>query len=127
LYELLSENDSRACRIETKFVQQIELDRFEELEENDILFVDSSHVGKVHSDVLHIIFKVLRRLRKGVIVHIHDVLWPFEYPQSWLEEGRAFTHLNWAITRVRGSSLRRRRCGDFYRGDPSTRWCKPYK
>ena len=58
--------------------------------QNDILFVDASHVGKWHSDVLHILFEILPKLNKGVLVHFHDVMWPFEYPQSWLEEGRAF-------------------------------------
>ena len=63
---------------------------FADLQENDFLFVDSSHVAKVHSDVAHIVFKVLPTLRAGVIVHFHDVPWPFEYPKSWFEYGRAW-------------------------------------
>ena len=90
LNSLLSAGDKSSCKILVKGVQQVELDAFQSLEENDFLFVDSSHVGKSHSDVLHILFEILPRLNKGVLVHFHDVMWPFEYPQSWLEEGRAF-------------------------------------
>lgn len=34
-----------------------------------------------------------RRLRQGVVVHVHDVFFPFEYPLSWLREGRAWNEL----------------------------------
>jgi hypothetical protein len=90
LFRLLSEQDKKLCAIHTKPVQQIDLVTFEELEENDFLFIDSSHVGKIGSDVLDIIFDILPRLRNGVIVHFHDVLWPFEYPENWVREGRAY-------------------------------------
>ena len=90
LYSLLSEQDKRSYRIEPKPVQQVDVAVIRSLEPNDILFVDGSHVGKSHSDVLHILFEILPKLNKGVLVHFHDVMWPFEYPQSWLEEGRAF-------------------------------------
>jgi hypothetical protein len=55
-----------------------------------MLFIDSSHVAKKDSDVVHILFEVLPRLNKGVMVHFHDVLWPFEYPEIWLARGRAW-------------------------------------
>ena len=90
LYSLLSEEEKGSYRIEVKPVQRVETAVFRSLAENDVLFIDSSHVGKSHSDVLHILFEILPRLNKGVLVHFHDVMWPFEYPQSWLEEGRAF-------------------------------------
>ena len=90
LYSLLSEEEKGSYRIEVKPVQRVETTVFRSLAENDVLFIDSSHVGKSHSDVLHILFEILPRLNKGVLVHFHDVMWPFEYPQSWLEEGRAF-------------------------------------
>lgn len=61
------------------------MDVFLTLEENDFLFIDSSHVGKIGSDVLFELFEILPRLREGVIVHFHDVFYPFEYPRGWLE------------------------------------------
>jgi ABC-type transporter Mla MlaB component len=58
-------------------VQNIALDRFELLESNDILFIDSSHVSKMDSDVNWLYLEVLPRLKKGVIVHIHDIPFPY--------------------------------------------------
>jgi predicted O-methyltransferase YrrM len=90
LYSLLSQTDRKRCRIETQPVQEIDRRVFDSLEENDILFVDSSHIGRIHSDVLHLLFNILPRLRAGVIVHFHDIAWPFEYPEHWVYAGRAF-------------------------------------
>ena len=61
---------------------------FEALEANDICFIDSSHVVKVGSDCLFYINKVFPTLQKGVLVHVHDIFLPFEYPADWHKEGR---------------------------------------
>lgn len=71
-------------------VQNVLIDRFEALQAGDILFIDSSHVSKAGSDVNDLFFRVLPALAVGVVVHIHDILWPFEYPMDWLVEGRAW-------------------------------------
>jgi len=71
-------------------VQSVPLSRFEALEANDILFVDSTHVSKTGSDVNRIVFEILPRLRAGVHIHFHDVFYPFEYPKEWVFEGRAW-------------------------------------
>ena len=80
----LREKDSEVAEIVVKRVQDVELSRFEELAAGDILFVDSSHVAKVGSDVNHILFEILPRLAPGVLVHIHDIFYPFEYPENWI-------------------------------------------
>jgi len=90
LYGLLSAADRLRCRIEEKPVQEVGRQVFDRLGENDILFVDSSHVAKAYSDLLHILFNILPHLQRGVIVHFHDVPWPFEYPHRWVEGGRAW-------------------------------------
>lgn len=90
LLKLLTKEDLAHCRIVNKPLQEIDLQLFATLEANDILFIDSSHVGKINSDVLYIFFKILPFLKPGVIVHFHDIVWPFEYPQNWVEEGRAW-------------------------------------
>ncbi len=64
-------------------VQSTELARFEELQERDILFIDSSHQVKPGSDVEFLLEKVLPRLAKGVRVHFHDMFLPDPYPVSW--------------------------------------------
>jgi len=71
-------------------VQSVPLDRFRELEADDVLFVDCSHVAKVGSDVVHLYTQVFPVLAEGVVVHVHDVFWPFEYLPHWVEEGRAW-------------------------------------
>jgi hypothetical protein len=72
-------------------VQDVDVARFEELEPNDILFIDCSHVVKTGSDAHHLITRVLPLVPAGVYVHIHDIFWPFEYPRLWVEQGRAWS------------------------------------
>jgi hypothetical protein len=54
------------------------------LEPNDILFIDSSHLIAIGSDIPFLYFHVLPRLRPGVLVHIHDIFLPYEYPKDWI-------------------------------------------
>jgi predicted O-methyltransferase YrrM len=84
---LLSDQDNEKFSLIESPIQGINKDVFKQLEKNDILFVDSSHVVKVGSDVAHIIFDILPTLKPGVIIHFHDILWPFEYPQDWINQG----------------------------------------
>jgi predicted O-methyltransferase YrrM len=65
-------------------VQHVPLEIFEVLESGDILFIDSSHVSKTGSDVNHLYFEVLPRLKPGVKVHIHDIFLPNEYLKDWV-------------------------------------------
>ena len=67
-------------------VQDVPLSEFGELRENDILFIDSSHVLKIGSDVQYEYLEVLPRLNKGVLVHAHDVFLPSEYPREWVNK-----------------------------------------
>ena len=71
-------------------VQSVPLERFEALEANDVLFIDSSHVLKAASDVHFLTTAVLPVLAPGVVVHLHDMFWPFEYLRHWIEQGRAW-------------------------------------
>jgi len=88
LESLLRGEDAKRCRILKMPVQDVELQEFTALEENDFLFVDSSHVSKIGSDVNVLLFDVLPLLNPGVLVHFHDIHWPFEYSESFLMEGR---------------------------------------
>jgi hypothetical protein len=73
-----------------KRIQDVPLDTFSKLTAGDILFIDSTHVSKVGSDVNHIFFRILPMLRPGVRVHFHDVFYPFEYPEGWILEGKTW-------------------------------------
>lgn len=73
-----------------KPVQEVGAALFETLGENDILFIDSSHVLKIGSDVQYEFLEILPRLRAGVFVHVHDIFIPREYPESWVRQNRWF-------------------------------------
>jgi predicted O-methyltransferase YrrM len=69
------------------FVQDVPLSTFEALEAGDVLFIDSSHALKIDSDVAFLFLEVLPRLKPGVLVHIHDVHFPYNGPypaDTWL-------------------------------------------
>jgi predicted O-methyltransferase YrrM len=90
LQALLSPSDHARVSVLERIVQEVNLDVFASLEENDILFVDSSHVSKAWSDLNCIVFEILPALRPGVIVHFHDIFWPFEYPADYYAIGRSW-------------------------------------
>jgi Methyltransferase domain len=73
-------------RLERIGAQEVPLQTFETLEAGDILFVDTTHTVKVGSDVNFIVLEVLPRLAPGVVVHLHDIFLPYEYPRQWLED-----------------------------------------
>jgi hypothetical protein len=63
-------------------IQDVHLDLFLSLRDGDILFLDSSHVVSVGSDVVREYLEILPRLRPGVIVHVHDIFLPSDYPRE---------------------------------------------
>ena len=71
-------------------VQDVPLERFTALEAGDVLFIDSSHVVKTGSDARFLYHEVLPRLRPGVVVHVHDIFLPREYPEDWVLSGRGW-------------------------------------
>ena len=58
----------------------------DELQAGDLLFIDSSHIVKTGSDVHFELTEILPRLAPGVVVHFHDMFYPFEYPQRWVSQ-----------------------------------------
>lgn len=91
LLGLLDSADQGRCRLIRAAVQDVPLQTYDQLGTGDLLFVDSTHVCKAGSDVNWLLFQVLPRLADGVVVHFHDIFWPFEYPEEWLREGRGWT------------------------------------
>jgi hypothetical protein len=71
-------------------LQSVETGAFRELGAGDILFIDSSHVLKTGSDVADYLFRVLPALAEGVLVQVHDIFYPFEYPRVWVEQNRSW-------------------------------------
>ena len=93
LRSLLREDDAQRIRILECNLQSVELKEFGRLTAGDILFVDSTHVSRIDSDVNYIIFEILPALSPGVLIHFHDVFFPFEYPKEWIYEGRAWNEI----------------------------------
>jgi predicted O-methyltransferase YrrM len=90
LRPLLRADDERRATLIEKRVQEVPLEIFAALGENDVLFIDSSHVSKIGSDVNRLYLDVLPALAPGVLIHIHDVAGNLEYPKEWFDEGRAW-------------------------------------
>ncbi len=66
-------------------VQSVSPSLFADLEKNDLLFIDSSHVVRPGGDVNHLVLEVMPTLREGVVVHVHDIFLPYDYPQHLLK------------------------------------------
>lgn len=90
LTSLLCDDDRSRTTLIARNLQDVDPDIFDELSANDILFIDSSHVAKTHSDVNYVFFEILPRLQPGVYIHFHDIFHAFEYPRAWVYQGRAW-------------------------------------
>jgi hypothetical protein len=73
-----------------KKIEDVGAALFSELGENDILFIDSSHMIRPQGDVLFEYLELLPTLSKGVIVHIHDIFSPRDYPPHWITDDVKF-------------------------------------
>jgi hypothetical protein len=91
LRALLWEGDRVSIRQEK--AQNVDLSFFEEMDRDDVLFLDTTHVSKLGSEVNHIMFNVLPRLRHGVRIHVHEIFFPFEYPGAFFLEGKYWNEL----------------------------------
>jgi len=89
LYSQLKHSDRKHKILPLK-VQEVDISIFKALKANDILFIDSTHVSKLRSDVNKLIHEILPVLQKGVLIHFHDIPWPFEYPADWIKKGFAW-------------------------------------
>lgn len=66
-------------------VESLPIDTFKILDENDILFIDSSHIINVYNDVCFEYLDVFPILNKGVLVHVHDIVLPQQYCEYWYD------------------------------------------
>jgi len=82
--------DATGVNIIKKKVEEMDVQFFQDLNKNDLLFIDSSHTVKIGGDVNFLILEVLPKLKKGVIVHIHDIQFPYEYFKSYILKQHLF-------------------------------------
>ena len=71
-------------------VQSIDLDVFLTLESGDFLFLDSTHIVGVGSDVVREYLEILPRINRGVLIHAHDIFIPSDYPQDLVLKSLSF-------------------------------------
>lgn len=71
-------------------LQTVPMEQFTALEKDDILFIDSTHVVSVGSDVVYEYLEILPCLNEGVIIHIDDIFLPTDYPKDWIHKSRFF-------------------------------------
>jgi Methyltransferase domain len=76
------------------------------LEPSDILFIDGSHIAKTGSDVNHLFLRILPRLPKGVLVHVHDICLPFEYPRYWSQEVYCYWNEQYVLAALLANSTK---------------------
>ncbi len=88
--EVLRRGFPGLTRLVAREVQEVELSLFTDLQAGDILFIDSSHVVRVGNDVVFLFLDVIPRLRKGVVIHVHDIFFPRQYPREWVIRQRRF-------------------------------------
>jgi hypothetical protein len=84
LHSLMRPQDQNRVQVMSHFVQDVPLETFSRLRAGDILLIDSTHVMKTGSDVSFELFKILPWLAAGVLIHFHDIRYPFEYPAKWI-------------------------------------------
>lgn len=78
-----AEVDALCDRVIRQPLEDVNASIFEELEAGDVLFVDSSHRVFQNSDVTVFFLEILPRLKRGILIHIHDIFLPFDYPSDW--------------------------------------------
>ena len=75
--------DKLCHRLDRTPLETVDLSFVDELEQGDILFIDNSHYAFTNSDVTICFMEILPRLRRGVLIHVHDIFIPRDYPSEW--------------------------------------------
>jgi len=88
LNSLLSQTDKAQVTLITEKLQDVNFALFHNLECDDILFIDSSHVLKTGSDLYFLLFQIIPNLKSGVIIHFHDIFYPLGYTKAVAMSGR---------------------------------------
>lgn len=100
-----AEIDSICDRVIREPVERVALETFDMLRPGDILFIDSSHRTFMNSDVTMLFLDVLPRLPAGVLVQVHDVTLPCDYPAQWAGRYYSEQYLLAAYLLGRGDTL----------------------
>jgi predicted O-methyltransferase YrrM len=88
-----AEIDAVCDRVIRSPLESVDLAIFKELQAGDVLFIDSSHRCFMNSDVTVLFLEVLPNLPPGVLVQVHDIFVPYDYPADWAERYYAEQYL----------------------------------
>jgi len=100
-----AEIDVLSQQVMRQGLESVDLGIFEAMETDDVLFFDGSHRSFMNSDVSVFFIDVLPRLRPGIVVGVHDIFWPDDYPEHWVERNYNEQYLLGAYMLGRGASL----------------------
>jgi predicted O-methyltransferase YrrM len=95
--------DSLCDEVVRRPLEECDLGIFDKLESGDILFMDGSHRSFMNSDVTVFFLEIFPRLKPGVLVHLHDIFLPLDYPPYW--EYRHYPHRYWSEQYLLATSL----------------------
>lgn len=100
-----AEIDKLCTHVIRQPIEEIDLSFFDQLSENDIFFVDNSHRSFMNSDVTAVLLDVIPRLKPDVLVQVHDILLPYDYPPDWTERWYSEQYLLAASLLAQGETL----------------------
>ncbi len=98
-----AEIDSLCDEVIRQPLEKSDLKVFDGLTAGDILFMDGSHRSFMNSDVTVLFLEILPRLKPGVLVHLHDIFLPLDYPPYW--EYQYYPHRYWSEQYLLAASL----------------------
>jgi predicted O-methyltransferase YrrM len=85
LLGLMNENDKSKYKIHQTKVENLPVEVFKTLGSGDILFIDSSHKFSYGNDLYYLFFEIIPKLKKGVLIHFHDIFYPFKYSDAAIQ------------------------------------------
>lgn len=113
-----SEVDAICDAVVRQPVEDLAPEYFDSLESGDVLFIDSSHRSFMNSDVTAFYLDILPRLKPGVLIHIHDVFLPYDYPAEWSDRFYNEQYLLACVLLARNPSYEIQLANTFIGEDP---------
>ncbi len=96
--------EKTSARVLRQKIEDVPVDFFKNLQQGDILFIDSSHMVRPQGDVLRIYLEILPVIHTGVLVHIHDIFTPNDYPRQWIVEEMRFWNEQYLLEAILSNS-----------------------
>ena len=113
-----SEIDAICDSVVRQPVEDLAPEYFDALESGDVLFIDSSHRSFTNSDVTAFYLDILPRLKPGVLIHIHDIFLPYDYPAEWSDRFYNEQYLLACVLLARNPSYEIQLANTFIAQDP---------